>query len=163
MLRNAVKSPRLCPGGGRNWEAARSTCLFYLAVNFHALDCLEFCKKGTQIAAERSISMFRQHARHRTTATVPKSGHNLNDGLLRCCGWGVMTWKFTEPVYESRGLWCNREACCVLWACPFDVRGVNTCRVSSWSVCTVPRVQFSLENFSTAEWKHLPQAGTICN
>lgn len=33
----------------------------------------------------------------------------------------------------------------------FDVRGVNTCRVSSWSVCTVPRVQFSLENFTTLE------------
>lgn len=30
---------------------------------------------------------------------------------------------------------------------PFDVRGVNTCRVSSWSVCTSPREHFSLENF----------------
>lgn len=125
-----MKSPLLCPGGGRSREAAHSTCLFYLAVNFHALDCLEFRltrrgggrgkkKKGMQIMAERSVNMFRQHARRRTTQTAPESGHHSRDGQLRCHGWGVVTWKFTEPVYESGGLWCNCEACCVLRACPF--------------------------------------------
>lgn len=118
MLRNAVKSSLRCSGGGRSWEAPRSTCLFYLAVNFHAR-LPGILQKGMQIVAEHSVSMFRQHARRRTTQTAPESGHQLKDGPLRCRGWGVVTWKFTEPVYESRGLWCNCEACCVLWACPF--------------------------------------------
>lgn len=76
-------------------------------------------KKGMQIVAERSVNLFRQHARRRTTQTAPESGHQSRDGQLRCHGWGVVTWKFTEPVYESGGLWCNCEACCVLRACPF--------------------------------------------
>lgn len=33
------------------------------------------------------------------------------------------TVKFTEPVYESRGLWCNCGPCCILWVRPFWCQG----------------------------------------
>lgn len=54
--------------------------------------------------AERSVSMFRQHAQRRTTQMAAESDHHLKDRPLRYRGWGVVTWKFTELVYESRGL-----------------------------------------------------------
>lgn len=67
--------------------------------------------------------MFKQHAARWTThPRYNQSPIREHFFFLRCCGWGVVTWKFTEPVYESRGLWCNCEACCILWAWPFCQR-----------------------------------------
>lgn len=119
VLRNAVNGSLLFPGGGRSYWVAHSTCLFYLAKNFP-------CSSLPQTSHQRYVNrgtpqpnIFRQHAQCRTTQTAPEWGHKSKDGPLRCSGRGIATWKFTEPVHESRGSWCNCETCCVLWARPF--------------------------------------------